>query len=670
MIALHLGFSVWIAAAAQRTGEPISKEDSSAKAAVGRLPADLEIQVTLTLPLRNRAALRQLLVDQANSSGTRYHQYLTPDEFTQRFGPTPDDYAAVAAFATTQHLKIVQRHPNRTVMDVSGTVADIERAFQVRLKTYLHPMEDRMYFAPDRLPIPVQPIPLLQVSGLENASLPRPAGIRLNPLPRIGPRPTSRPVPQATGSDSTGLYIGSDFRSAYVPGTVLTGTGESVALVEFDGYYPMDISSYLKRASLSAVSLTNIYLNGVSGVPGINNSEVALDICLTQCMAPALNKILVYQGTNPITVLNKIATDNAARQICCSWLWSQTNGTAALDQVLSQFAAQGQSFFSAAGDTGAYTTGTPSPTDSPLATSVGGTTLTVLTPGGIWFSEEVWSWQPTYFVGSGGGVSSNYTIPNWQSSVSMGINGGSTQNRNIPDVTLVANNILTFANNGTPYGVVGTSAAAPLWAGFCALVNQQSISGGKSPVGRLNPALYALGRGTNYSLAFHDVTIGNNTNQNSGETRYLATNGYDLCSGWGSPNGMGLINLLSPPVAPVITSSSNSVVGFSGRSITLTFSAIGSPLLSYQWRLNGAPIAGATSTQLVLNNLGLESAGVYSISVTNSYGTTTSVVASLQVIEGVDAPLWSPWHVVLFGSGLFVLARRTLTKGLFRGQTG
>jgi hypothetical protein len=133
---------------------------------------------------------------------------------------------------------------------------------------------------------------------------------------------------------------------------------------------------------------------------------------------------------------------------------------------------------------------------------------------------------------------------------------------------------------------------------------------------------------------------------------------------------MGLINLLSPPVAPAITSSSNSVVGFSGRSVTLTFSAIGSPLLGYQWRLNGTPIAGATSTQLVLNNLDTKSTGVYSVSVTNSYGTATSVVASLQVIEGVDTPLWSPWHVALCGSGLFVLARRTLTKGRGLGQTG
>ncbi len=649
-----------VAAQPQRLPFPTS----SAVTAVGRLPARTELQILLTLPLRNRAALQQLLADQSNPSSKRYRQYLTPEEFGPMFSPSLQDYEAVAAFATSHQLQIVQRHPNRTVLEVSGSVENIEHAFQVSLGFHRSITEDYDYFSPDRPPKPARPIPLLEVVGLDNLTRPRPAGTLQSPALTPGV------IPNALGSDSTGLYIGKDFRAAYMPGTVLTGLGESIALVEFDGYYTNDISSYLNRANLTAVPLTNIYLNGVSGVPGVNNSEVSLNICLAQCMAPALTKILVYQGTNPITILNKIATDNAARQISCSWLWTQTNGTASMDQILSQFAAQGQSFFCASGDTGAYTAGIPSPADSPLATSVGGTSLTVLSAGGIWFSEQVWSWQPNYFVGTGGGVSSNYTIPSWQGGISMAANGGSTKNRNIPDVTMVADNIISFANNGTPYGIAGTSAGAPLWAGVCALANQQSISGGKGPIGPLNPALYAIGKGANYSLAFHDTTSGNNTNQTSGVNRFLSTTGYDLCSGWGSPNGMGLINLLSPPVAPVVTSSSNSIVGFTGRSVTLTFSAIGSPLLSYQWRLNGTPIAGATSTQLFLNNLGLDSAGIYSISVTNSYGTTTSVVANLQVIGGVDTPLWSPWHLALFGSGLLVVARRTHLAGPLRRRSG
>lgn len=632
--------------------------------ASGHLSTRTELRILLTLPLRNRADLQQLIADQTDPSSRRYHQYLTPEEFNLRFGPSLEDYETVEAFATSHQLQIVQRHTNRTVLEVCGSVENIERAFQLNLRVLRNENKEITYFFPDRPPKPAKPIPLLEVVGLDNFSTPRPAGMHLAPAKE------ARMTPRALGSDPTGLYIGADFRSAYAPGTVLTGLGESIALVEFDGYYTNDISSYLTRAHLTAVPLTNIYLNGVSGIPGINNSEVSLDICLAQSMAPALTRILVYQGTNPITILNKIATDNAARQICCSWLWTQTNGTAPLDQILSQFAAQGQSFFCASGDTGAYVNGTPSPTDSPLATSVGGTILTDLSPGGNWFAEQVWNWQPSYFVGSGGGVSSNYIIPSWQSGISMAANGGSTKNRNIPDVTMVAENILGFANNGTPFGIAGTSASAPLWAGFCALVNQQSISGGKSPVGQLNPALYAIAKTTNYSLAFHDITSGNNTNQVAGTNRYFAASGYDLCSGWGSPNGMGLINRLSPPVAPVVTSPSNSVVGANGKSITLNFTAIGTPLLTYQWRFNGAPIIGATSSTLTLNNLNPASAGVYSVTVSNNHGATTNVVASLQTFDVIDTPLWNPWHLGLFGLGLLGLTQRTRLMGPLRGGTG
>ncbi len=165
--------------------------------------------------------------------------------------------------------------------------------------------------------------------------------------------------------------------------------------------------------------------------------------------------------------------------------------------------------------------------------------------------------------------------------------------------------------------------------------------------------------GTNFSLAFHDITSGNNTNQTSGVTRFQATTGYDLCSGWGSPFGTGLINLLSPPVAPAITSSSNSVVGFLGRSVTLTFTAIGTPSLTYQWLLNGTPIVGATSPSLTLTNISSASAGLYSVTVTNTYGSNTKVVARLTTKEAIDTPLWSPWQLGVFGLGLMGVASRT-----------
>ena len=276
-------------------------------------------------------------------------------------------------------------------------------------------------------------------------------------------------------------------------------------------------------------------------------------------MAPALAKIVVYEGDpynfHPNDVLNRIATDNSARQISCSWGW--TGGpSATTDQILQQMAVQGQTFFVASGDSDAYPAGTVdspynfgTPSDSPYLTSVGGTTLTMSGAGGAWSSETVWNWglySSAYDgVGSSGGYSSYYAIPSWQANVSMTLNQGSTTNRNFPDVALTADNVFVIADGGIAYnGVGGTSCAAPLWAGFTALVNQQAISNGQAPVGFLNPAIYAIAASGNYTSCFHDITTGNNTWSGSPNLFY-AVSGYDLCTGLGTPNGVNLINALA-----------------------------------------------------------------------------------------------------------------------------
>jgi subtilase family serine protease len=102
--------------------------------------------------------------------------------------------------------------------------------------------------------------------------------------------------------------------------------------------------------------------------------------------------------------------------------------------------------------------------------------------------------------------------------------------------------VIVFGQRGN---YPGTSIAAPLWAGFTALVNEQAAANFNSTVGFLNPAIYAIAKGPNYTNCFHDITLGNNTNSNS-STAYFATTGYDLCTGWGSPNGTNLINALMP----------------------------------------------------------------------------------------------------------------------------
>jgi len=83
----------------------------------------------------------------------------------------------------------------------------------------------------------------------------------------------------------------------------------------------------------------------------------------------------------------------------------------------------------------------------------------------------------------------------------------------------------------------GTSFAAPLWAGYIALANQQAVGDGSPTLGFINPAIYSIGVSSSYGTDFHDVTSGT-----SGS--YSAVTGYDLVTGWGSPNGSSLINAL------------------------------------------------------------------------------------------------------------------------------
>jgi hypothetical protein len=126
----------------------------------------------------------------------------------------------------------------------------------------------------------------------------------------------------------------------------------------------------------------------------------------------------------------------------------------------------------------------------------------------------------------------------------MTFNLGSTNMRNVPDVALTADNVYLTHASGASNFVAGTSCAAPLWAGFMALVNQQAAGLGHASAGFINPAIYALGESTNYSACFHDITTGSNTWSGS-PNLYYAVPGYDLCTGWGTPAGTNLINALA-----------------------------------------------------------------------------------------------------------------------------
>jgi subtilase family serine protease len=564
---------------------------------MGNFAGTNHLNLAIGLPLRNPETLSNLLRQIYDPASTSYRHYLTPQQFTEQFGPTKKDYQAVIAFAKANGLTITGTDPTRMLVDVSGSVADIERTLHMTLRVYQHPTEKRMFHAPDVEPSLDLAVPILRISGLDNYSLPRP---RLQATPLAN---ASKALPNA-GSGPSGTYMGKDFRAAYVPDSSLNGSGQIVGLLQFDGYTASDITYYENQAGLPSVTLSNVLIDGATGNPSGSGGEVevSLDIEMAVSMATNLSKVIVYMAPNPSPwedLLNRMANDNLAKQLSCSWYAPGAGADTNADQIFQKMAAYGQSFFSASGDYDAYTGLIPFPGDTPYITQVGGTTLTTTGPGGSWVSETVWNWGGG--IGSGGGISTQYPIPSWQENINMTANQGSTTMRNTPDVALTADNVYVRADS-LNYNVGGTSCAAPLWAGFAALVNQQAAASGKPTVGFINPAVSALGATPTHTSAFHDITTGNNTSGSS-PTRFYAVSGYDLCTGWGTPAGQNLINALANPEALLITPSSGfaSIGGVGGpftitsQSLTLTNAGTNSltwTLANTSVWLNASPSGG------------------------------------------------------------------------------
>jgi subtilase family serine protease len=493
---------------------------------VGQLPATQRLSLAISLPLRNENGLNDLLQQIYDPHSASYRHYLSVQEFTERFGPTFGDYEAVRQFAKTNGLAVVDIAANHMVLDVEGSAANIEKAFQVKIGLYQHSTEKRTFYSPDREPTLDLGVPVLHISGLDNFTLPRSKNKKAAPGSI-----------QAVGSGPGGQYVASDMRAAYYGSGPLNGAGQAVGLFEYAGYEISDVQTYFKNLNQPF----NVPVNGVSlnGVPlncppkTCDDSEQVIDIEMAVGMAPGLNQVLVYVGSSDVSIFNQMAVDNTAKQLSCSWGWSDDEKS--LDPIFKEMAAQGQSVFVATGDNGSGTPGNVVwPADDPYITAVGGTDITTNGPGGPWQSETGWS-------GSAGSPSKNgIPIPSYQKlpGVINSMNKGSTTLRNYPDVAAEANtNQYSCYDGSCGGGNGGTSFAAPQWAGLLAMANQQEVSQGKSTLGFLNPTLYHIGIGSHYNAAFHDITSGTNGG-------YNAVKGYDLVTGWGSLVGARINSLL------------------------------------------------------------------------------------------------------------------------------
>lgn len=634
-----------------------STKDGSAKL-VGHMPADQIMHLVIVLPLRNQDALNTFLKDVYDPGSPLYRHFLTADEFTSRFGPTQEDYDAAVQFATQNGLTVTGTSRDRLNLDVSGTVAKVEKAFNVKMNVYQHPTEARTFYAPDREPTTYLPFPLWRIAGLDNYSIPQPAGLHKNPHAGTTSNAT-------TGSGPSNSFLGSDMRAAYYGGTNLTGSGQTLGLLEFVGTDLADVNTYYKNVGqtnnvpISLVPTDNTSTSCLYSA-GCDDTEQTLDITQALGMAPGLKRLDVYVGSTDASILNKMAQDGDA-QLSCSWAWRPADPSVD-DPYFAMFAADGQNFFVATGDSGKWPTRRSPyyyPAEDANVTAVGGTDLSTsgTTGGGPWKAETAWA-------DGGGGISPDHiAIPSWQQSTATSCSSCSSSYRNTPDVSANANFTFYVCANQTTctanlYG--GTSFAAPMWAGYMALVNEQSVTNRNGLVGFINPSLYMVGNSGDYSTDFHDITNGSNG--------YSATSGFDLATGWGSPNGLALIDALagvattsfslsaSPTSLSVAAgaqgtaSISFSPSSFSGTiGLTATVSPAG-PTVSFD--LSSISSTQASSTMTVTVPSGTAAGTTYTVTVTGKDGNGTTATTTVTVtVSGFSLSASGPVPLTQGGTG-------------------
>ncbi len=523
------------------------------------------LHMSVGLALRNQDQLSALLQSLYNPSSPNYHQYLTQDEFAQRFGPTAVQRQAVIAYLTRQGFAVTQVYPD--LVDFSGSVSKAEQVFRVTINDYRGP-DGRVFYSNSTAPmLPAYLVSLItSVSGLDDANRFSHPPIPGQNTPAINPNAGSNCPAAGQSGGSQVAYIPSQFAKAYnydgLHSSGLQGQGQTVGVFELDGYSLSDVQTYSQCFGGGSVPIQNVILDGFNGQPGAGAIEVELDMEVILSQAPSLAKLIVYEAPNTTQGYNdefaRIVQDRTP-VISVSWGDCEKNmGQQEVNQenqFFQQAAAQGQTILVAAGDSGSascfqlqgggfdFSLNADDPAAQPYVTGVGGTNLT-LKSDNSYQSETVWNGGLLGGAG-GGGLSQFWKQPSWQTGP-----GDSNGMRETPDVSLDADPATgypvycTAGSNCTGGGVTGgssgwltvggTSAAAPMWAAMVALANQQAAKAGKNTLGFLNPALYKIGSGSNYSRDFHDITASGSNDEGFNGGAYPVTQNYDMATGWGT----------------------------------------------------------------------------------------------------------------------------------------
>jgi hypothetical protein len=537
---------------------------------LGAAAPDGQLRLEFVLKPRDPATLAEFVTAVSTPGSPLYRDYLARGQFGPQFGPASVTIAAVRTALTDLGLRAGQASSGGLLLPVAGTVAQVEAALGTSVHAFRlasGEVAEANVTAP-RLPAAIaadiQAIVGLDTLPIEEPALAAaPAASATIATAQRAQLAAGQPVACAKANASGGwtapeIAQAYDIDPLYVAGDF--GAGEQADLVEFASFHSQTIANYQKCYG-THVPIHTISVDG--GSADSPSSEDEVDIEDLASLAPKLTRIDVYEapntGADEIELLSKVAADDNARVVSDSWDACETSQSAvavAEQPFLVIMTVQGQSFFSAAGDSGSQSCkagklDVASPTSQPYVTSVGGTNLNGLgNAPAVPPSENAWN-------SGGGGISALWQMPSWQLHTVPGVINHYSSNkpckapsgqycREVPDVSAnagVGYATLTGGSGGFWGHIGGTSLAAPTWAAITLLADASSASCRKKAVGFINPALYKLAVST--PADFNDITSGNNDNGDPAvHGAYPATKGYDLATGLGTPEAANLAQSL------------------------------------------------------------------------------------------------------------------------------
>jgi len=561
------------------------------------------VSLIFKLTQSQQADLASLLAEQQNPSSPLYHQWLTPEQYADRYGLSPADLNKVAAWLTAQDFEITQTARGRNWVSFSGTAAQVRAAFQTEIHRYS--LQGQTYFAnasDPAVPAAIADV-VMGVHGLDNYPL-RPRGVFHQVL--ADPKPNfSSAVSGNTYVTPNDFAIIYDVQSLYSAG--IDGAGQSVAVMGQTDLYNngSDIAAFRAAAGLAPNPPQVILIPGANdpGVVSTDIDEASLDVEWAGAVARNATIIFVNGGSGGVFNAFQYAVDNKTAPVIsisygnCEQAWQQNAEFQPMQTLTQEANSKGVTIVAASGDSGAadcdYSSDPNSPltiatkglavdfpASSPFVTGMGGSefnegsgnywqaatasTGDILTSALSYIPEMAWndtsSPQNTThaILAGGGGVSVVFPKPSWQTGTGV----PNDRARDVPDLSLNASPAHDpylicvqgkcangFRNTDQTLSVAGgTSMAAPTFAGVVALINQQMNTPGGQ--GNVNSTLYPMAQSS--PAAFHDIVSGNNivpcqvaTSDPGcpagGEMGYSAGVGYDQATGLGSIDAFNLV---------------------------------------------------------------------------------------------------------------------------------